>query len=87
MTGLIFKRSVREVERRAAEAPRAFRGKVSGYARDPEEAFRIQRERGRDNPRYANHPLLSDTSENVEAKTVEKAGLEPESLAPRKRRK
>ena len=87
MPGLVFKRSVREVERRAAEAPRAFRGKISGYARDPEEAFRVQRERGEDNPRYANHPLLADTLENPEAQTAKKAGIDPESIAPRKRRR
>lgn len=52
MVHIIIRRSERELRERAMEeAPPWARGKVSGYARDIEEADRVIRETGRDKPR------------------------------------
>jgi len=65
LTYIIIRRSEREIRERAAEsAPREYRNSVSGYARDVEEADRIQRGRGRDNPNYA--PILCDDGGKAE---------------------
>ena len=46
-----FKRSDREVRERAREGPARYRrAGITGYARDIDEARRIQKERGEDNP-------------------------------------
>lgn len=71
MVHLIFKKSEREIRERAAEsAPREYRGMVSGYARDVEEADSIQRGRGRDNPNYA--PILCDDGGKAEREMRER---------------
>ena len=61
MVYIISRRSEREVRERAHEAPPAYRGKVTGYARGLEEADRIQRERGRDNPN-SGYMLVDDAT-------------------------
>lgn len=65
MVEIVIRRSDREVRERAHEAPSSFRGKVTGYARGLEEADRIQRERGRDNPNSGY--LLVDDQTAVES--------------------
>lgn len=51
MVHVIIRRSEREVRERVRQAPAAYRrGGITGYARSLEEAERIQRQRGRDNP-------------------------------------
>ena len=61
MVHIIVKRSERELRERAAESrtPGYRQGRnIDGYARGLEEADRIQRERGRDNPNQK--PILVD---------------------------
>ena len=47
---IIIRRNDRMVRERLAEAPRWAQRETTGYARGLEEAYRIQGERGRDNP-------------------------------------
>ena len=85
MVHIIIRRSDRMVRERAAEAaPRwAKRDGVTGYARGLEEADRIQRERGRDNP-HSGYMLVDDvtavqdTDKRNRAVIKHNTGKEPE---------
>jgi len=81
MVHIIIKRSEREVRERAAEAPARFRkAGITGYARDIDEAARIQRERGEDNP-HSGYMLVDDggnASREARDRQMRAMGLNPE---------
>ena len=83
MVHLIFRKPERELRERAAEArtPGYRQGRnIDGYARDVEEADRILRSRGRDNPNQK--PVLCDDGGKAEKEARHRAlrsmGLRPE---------
>lgn len=80
MVYIIVKKSARELRERAAEsAPRAYRGRLAGYARGHEEADRLMGELGRDNPDAI---VLTDdggqAEREIRQRVLKSAGLEGE---------
>lgn len=79
MVHIIIRRSEREVRERAGEAPARYRrAGITGYARDIEEAERIQKERGLDNPN-SGYMLVDDggkANEEGQRRALRAAGLE-----------